>query len=95
MHSLVPILLMIVVFYLFMLRPQAKRQKERQQMLAKLGVDDLVITRGGVIGRVRAVRGDVLDLEVHDQVRLQVPRAYVEGKWTAPAPAQEQAQAAA
>lgn len=80
-----PILMMVVmfaIFYFLLIRPQAKRQRERQTMLGKLGKNDLVITRGGVIGRVTGAIGDVLELEIQDQVRVQVPRAYVDGMWT-------------
>jgi preprotein translocase subunit YajC len=80
-----PILMMVVmfaIFYFVLIRPQTKRQRERQTMLGKLGEDDLVITRGGVIGRVTGVLGDVLVLEIQDHVRVRVPRAYVDGKWT-------------
>ena len=87
MQPIVMMLVMFAVFYLVLIRPQAKRQRQHQAMLAQLGADDVVITRGGVIGRIAEVAGDVLVLEVQDRVRLQVPRAYVEGKWTAPQPA--------
>jgi len=56
-------------------------------MLAKLTTNDVVVTRGGTIGKVVAVTDDVLVLEVHDPARIEVPRAYVEGKWSAPAAA--------
>ena len=45
-----PILMMFGIFYFIILRPQARKQKEFQAMLAKLGKGDEVITRGGIIG---------------------------------------------
>jgi preprotein translocase subunit YajC len=82
--QLVLIAAMIVMFYFFSIRPQAKRQRAHQDMLAGLTTDDVVVTRGGMIGKVADVTSHVLVLEVQDHVRIQVPRAYVEGKWTAP-----------
>lgn len=76
---------MIAVFYLLAVRPQAKRQREHQAMLAQLGADDVVVTRGGVIGRIAEVAGEVLVLEVQG-VRIPVPRAYVEARWTGTLP---------
>jgi preprotein translocase subunit YajC len=84
MQGVNPIVLMVVMFamfYFLMIRPQAKRQKEHRAMLDRLATNDLVITRGGMIGRVVSVAGDVLVLEIQDQVRCAVPRSYVDGKW--------------
>jgi len=75
--------LMFVVFYFILIRPQVKRQKEHQAMLSKLGKGEQVITRGGIIGTITGVQGDdVLVLEIQEKVRVRVPRAYVENKWT-------------
>lgn len=80
-----PILLMLVmfgIFYFVLIRPQVKKQKETQAMLAKLGKGDEVITRGGMIGKITGVAEDgVVVLELQEKVRVRVPRAYIEGKW--------------
>lgn len=77
-------LLMFGVFYLLIIRPQAKKQKEHQEMLSKLGKGERVITRGGIIGTITGVQGeDVVVLEIQEKVRVQVPRAYIENKWAA------------
>ena len=86
MQPMLMMVVMIAVFYLIAVRPQAKRQREHQAMLAQLGADDVVVTRGGVIGRIAEVAGDVLVLEVQDRVRIPVPRAYVESRWTGAVP---------
>jgi preprotein translocase subunit YajC len=79
-------LLMFGVFYLLIIRPQAKKQKEHQEMLKKLGKGEKVITRGGIIGTITGVQGDdVVVLEIQEKVRVQVPRAYIENKWSATA----------
>jgi len=84
-----PIMMMLVmfgIFYFILIRPQMKRQKEHQAMLGKLGTGDEVITRGGVIGKITGVNGDVLVLEIQEKVRIRVPRAYVEGRWDGKVP---------
>ncbi len=74
--------LMFVVFYFLLIRPQVKKQKEHQEMLNKLGAGEHVVTRGGIIGKITGTRGDVVILEIQEKVRVQVPRAYIENKWT-------------
>ena len=76
--------LMFVVFYFLLIRPQVKKQKEQQELLSKLGKGETVITRGGIIGTITGLQGsDVVVLEIQEKVRVRVPRAYIEGKWTA------------
>ena len=55
-----PILMMFGIFYFIILRPQARKQKEFQAMLSKLGKGDEVITRGGIIGKITGVSDDGL-----------------------------------
>jgi preprotein translocase subunit YajC len=90
MQAAQPILMMLVmfgIFYFILIRPQAKKQREHQAMLAKLGKGDEVITRGGVIGKITGVQDDgVLILELQEKVRVRVPRAYLEGKWEGKVP---------
>ncbi|HEY1554254.1 MAG TPA: preprotein translocase subunit YajC [Kofleriaceae bacterium] len=84
-----PILMMLVmfgIFYFILIRPQVKKQKEHQAVLSKLGQGDEVITRGGLIGKITGVSGDVLVLELQEKVRVRIPRAYVEGKWEGKVP---------
>ena len=87
MMSFLPILVMSGIFYFLLIRPQVKKQKEQQAMLAKLGKGDEVITRGGLIGKITGVSDDgVLVLELQEKVRVRVPRAYVEGRWDPKSP---------
>jgi preprotein translocase subunit YajC len=88
LSSVVPLLVMFGIFYIILIRPQVKKQKEHQAMLGKLGKGDEVITRGGVIGKITGVGDDgVLVLELQEKVRVRVPRAYVEGRWDGKVPA--------
>ena len=90
MQAAQPILMMLVmfaIFYFILIRPQVRKQKDHQAMLAKLGKGDEVITRGGVIGKITGISDDgVLVLELQEKVRVRVPRAYVEGKWEGKVP---------
>lgn len=87
MMSFLPILAMFGIFYLLLIRPQVKKQKEHQAMLQKLGKGDEVITRGGLIGKITGVSDDgVLVLELQEKVRVRVPRTYVESRWDPKAP---------
>jgi len=75
--------LMFVVFYFLLIRPQVKKQKEHQAMLSQLGKGEQVITRGGIIGTITGTQsGDIVVLEIQEKVRVRVPRAYIENKWT-------------
>ena len=90
MGGMQPILMMVVmfvIFYFILIRPQVKKQKEHAAMLGKLGKGDEVITRGGVIGKITGVTDDgILVLELQEKVRVRVPRAYIEGKWEGKGP---------
>jgi preprotein translocase subunit YajC len=74
-------LLMFGVFYFILIRPQVKKQKEHQALLAALKKGDLVITRGGVIGKVSGLAGNEVILELQEKVRVRVLRSYVDGRY--------------
>ena len=67
-----PIMMLLIfgVFYLLIIRPQAKKQKEHQEMLQKLGKGAVIVTRGGIIGTITGVQGtDVVVVEIGDRPR--------------------------
>ncbi|NLC42755.1 MAG: preprotein translocase subunit YajC [Clostridiales bacterium] len=73
--NLAPFILMIVVMYFLLIRPQRKKDKENKQMLATLTVGDNITTIGGICGKIIAVRDDVLTVEVGaDKVKLVFER---------------------
>ncbi|MCE9573264.1 MAG: preprotein translocase subunit YajC [Deltaproteobacteria bacterium] len=85
MQAASPILMMLLmfgVFYFILIRPQVKKQREHEEMLKKLDKGEEVITRGGVIGKITGINGNVLVLEIQEKVRIRVPRSYIEGRWT-------------
>ena len=72
--SLWPLLLIIVVFYLFMIRPQVKKQKELRKYRQSLQNGDKVITTGGIYGKIVGVTDQTVVLEVEDQSRIKVDK---------------------
>ena len=75
--SMLPLVLMFVVLYFVMIRPQMKKQKEHKSMIDSLAKGDEVATVGGVLGKVTKLGDSYLSLEVATGVELQVPRSAV------------------
>ncbi|MDE2370318.1 MAG: preprotein translocase subunit YajC [Burkholderiales bacterium] len=75
--SLLPLVLMFVVLYFIMIRPQMKKQKEHKAMIDALAKGDEVVVGGGVIGRIAKIGETFVHVEVANGVELQVQRAAV------------------
>ena len=75
--SMLPLVLMFVVLYFVMIRPQMKRQKETRAMLEALTKGDEVVTQGGVIGKISKLGETFVNVEVANGVELQVQRAAI------------------
>lgn len=71
-----PILLLVIMYFL-MIRPQQKRMKEHRAMLDKLGNGDEVMTNGGIAGVVREIGDNFIALEVADGVRLRIQKGAI------------------
>ena len=69
-----PLVLIIVVFYFFIIRPQMKRQKELKNFRESLKKGDKVVTTGGIMGKVNDVKDDFLLIEIADNVRVKVAK---------------------
>ena len=78
MLSFLPIILMFVVLYLFMIRPQMKRAKETKQMIDALQKGDEVITAGGVVGKITKISDAYLSIEIAPNTEISVQRAAVQ-----------------
>ncbi|MEL6640993.1 MAG: preprotein translocase subunit YajC [Pseudomonadota bacterium] len=63
-ESLIPLLLIFAIMYFLLIRPQQKKLKEHQEMVAALRRGDQVVTQGGVIGKVTKVKDDSNEIEV-------------------------------
>lgn len=77
--GLLPMILIIGVFYLLLIRPQQKRQKELQQTIAELKAGDRVVTTGGIIGTITTVRDTSLLIRSADKSILEIARSAVAG----------------
>jgi preprotein translocase subunit YajC len=75
--SLLPLLLMFVVLYFIMIRPQMKKQKEHKAMIEALAKGDEVVIAGGVLGRIAKIGESYVHVEVANGVELQVQRPSV------------------
>tara|TARA_B100000700_G_scaffold155191_1_gene172363 strand:+ start:430 stop:711 length:282 start_codon:yes stop_codon:yes gene_type:complete len=76
----IPLILIFVIFYFFLIRPQQKRVKEHKEMVKNLKRGDEVITSGGIIGKVeRVFEDDRIELEIANNVKVQVIRNTVQG----------------
>jgi preprotein translocase subunit YajC len=73
--SLLPLVLIIVVFYFFMIRPQMKKTKEQRKFRDEIKNGDKVITLGGIYGKVVEVSEKTVILEVEGKMRLKVDKA--------------------
>lgn len=72
--SFLPLLLIIVVFYFFMIRPQMKKQKELKNFRDALKKGDKVVTTGGIYGRINDISGQVVTVDVGNNVQLKVDK---------------------
>lgn len=76
--SMLPILLMFVVLYFIMIRPQMKRAKEHRAMVDALQKGDEVVAAGGVVGKVAKINENYVALQVSEGVEIQVQRSAVQ-----------------
>ena len=74
MLSFLPLVLVFIIFYFLLIRPQQKKTKQHQEMLTKLKKNDEVMTSGGIYGKVMSLADNVVTLEVAPNVRIRVSR---------------------
>ena len=72
-----PFLLLVVVFYFFMIRPQMRRQKELGKYREALKKGDKVITTGGIYGRVAEIKDDHVMMEISDNVKIRIDKSAI------------------
>jgi len=72
--SMLPLVLIFVVFYFLLIRPQTKRAKEHQAMVKSLEAGAEVVTAGGIIGKVTELSDQFLTVEIADGVQVKVQR---------------------
>ena len=76
--SMLPIILMFVVLYFLMIRPQMKRAKEHKTMIEALQKGDEVVAAGGVLGRISKISESYITLQIASNVEIQVQRPAVQ-----------------
>ena len=77
--QIIPLILIFVIFYFFLIRPQQKRVKEHKLMVAALKRGDQVITSGGIVGRIEKVLDDdKVDLVISDNVTIKVVKSTIQ-----------------
>jgi preprotein translocase subunit YajC len=75
--SFLPLILIVVVFYLFFIRPQMKRSKDQKKFRESLEKGQKIITIGGIHGRIVEIQDTTVTIEVEGQVRLRIEKSAV------------------
>lgn len=75
--GLLPFVVLFVVFYFLLIRPQQKRVKEHKKMVEAISKGDEIATSGGLVGKVTGAGENFLEVEIADNVRVKVQRALV------------------
>jgi preprotein translocase subunit YajC len=75
--SLIPLILIFVIFYFLLIRPQQKRAKEHKTMIENLKKGDKIITSGGVYGVIEAVGTNTVTVKISENVKVKFGKAYV------------------
>lgn len=89
--AFVPLILMFVIFYFLLIRPQQKKNKAHKEMLGNLRKGDKVMTTGGLLGEITGITDQIVTLEIAPKIRVKVSRHAVAGL---SGPVQAQVQAA-
>ncbi len=75
--SFAPMLVMIVIFYFLLIRPQSKQRNSRQQMLSNLKVGDRIVTQGGILATVEAIYPGLIDIKINEDTKVKIQRSAV------------------
>ncbi len=77
--AFIPIILMFVIFYFLLIRPQQKKAKDHQAMISNLKKGDRVITSGGIYGQIISLDESTANIEIADKVRVKLARSNIAG----------------
>ena len=77
--AVLPLLIIFVIFYFFIIRPQSKRAREQSNMLKLLKVGDEVITSSGIIGKVKSIAEQFVILEIGSNATMKIVKQYIVG----------------
>lgn len=84
--AFLPIIIMFVIFYFLLIRPQQKKNKDQREMISNLKKGDMIVTGGGIHGRVTGVSDTTLTVEIADKVRVKINRSNVSSLLSAQTP---------
>ncbi len=72
--SFLPLIVIFIVFYFVLIRPQTKKQKEHQEMINALEVGNEVVTAGGILGKIQEMNENYVNLEISENVTIKIQR---------------------
>jgi len=75
--AFMPLIILFVIFYFLLIRPQQKKAKEHREMLNNLKKGDSVITGGGLYGRIKNISDDMITLDLGNNMEVKVNRSYI------------------
>ena len=75
--SFLPLILIAVVFYFFMIRPQTKRMKDQKNFITNLKKGDKIVTVGGIHGKIAEINDDTFMMEIENGVKMKIDRVSV------------------
>ena len=75
--SIIMMVALVAIFYFFMIRPQTKRQKEIRKFREALSVGDKVVTAGGIYGKIKEIKDNIIVLEIADNVRIRIDKSSI------------------
>ncbi len=77
LNMILPFVMVFAIIYFLVIRPQNKRQKQHQEMLAALRRGDVIVTQGGIIGKVAKIDGDEVQLDVAENTRITIIKGMI------------------
>lgn len=77
--AFVPLILMFAIFYFLLIRPQQTKAKKHRELLNDIKRDDLVVTTGGIHGKVTGITDTVVTVEVAQNVRIKITKSHIAG----------------
>ena len=75
--NLAPLIIIMIIFYFLLIRPQQKQMKERKIMLEALKTGDKILSSGGIFGIITAIRGDELEVEIASNIKVVMARSSI------------------
>jgi preprotein translocase subunit YajC len=75
--NLAPLIIIMIIFYFLLIRPQQKQMKERKIMLEALKTGDKILSSGGIFGTIKAIKGDELEVSIADNVKVVMSRSSI------------------